>query len=297
MTTPPFRSVERVWDEPTPGVARAVLLLCWGLLVGGMGAGPAFGQTADPGEEPGLIERYREARYETLARRYLQQQEGRYPVLPPRWLPTPTDSLSPSTEKDAALAREPSFPLHDVRPVRHLERSWFQERFADTDWSFLGETPHHTFIDTSRTPALRARLQAQFGDPTRTLADRPLNKPPDRQTQFEYWFVLNDSIPVQVMDALGPKGRGLIVAVERPFREQLRALRDTLLAPLRHSRRAPYVDYYYDPRRERWYRTGYDGQSFFLEQISGTAVVPGRRARLDSVRTSRSVPPPDESSP
>jgi hypothetical protein len=252
-------------------------------------------QTPDDGDGAGLIERYQEARYEALARQQLRR-EGRLPIYPLQPLPTPTDSLYPTTREDEP-ARESSFPLHDVLLVRPLERSWFEERFADAAWAFLGETPQHTFLDTSRTPDLRARLQAHFGDPTRTLVDHPFTKPPTRQAQFEYWFVVNDSIPVQVMDTMGPKGRGLIVAAPRPFRNQLRALRATLLAPLWRSRRSPYVDYYYDDRRERWYRTGYDGQSFFLEQIPDTVVVSGRRAHLNTVRTFQSGPAPDERSP
>ncbi|MFB6273545.1 MAG: hypothetical protein ABEL51_11690 [Salinibacter sp.] len=272
-----------------------LLVVFGGLLLGIVGADPASAQSTDDGDEEGLLERYLEARHEALARRYLKQK-GRFPVLPPQPLPTPTDSLIPAAER-AASATENAFPLHDVRPVRQMERGWFQERFAGTEWAFLGETPGPTFLDTTRTLDLRGRLQAQFGDPTRTVADRPLTKPPDHRTQFEYWFVVNDSIPVQIMDPMGPKGRGLIVATERPLREQLRALRDTLLAPLRRSKRAPYADYYYDNRRERWYRTGYDGQSFFLEQIPGTAVVPGQRARLDTTHTPGPASPTDENSP
>jgi hypothetical protein len=181
--------------------------------------------------------------------------------------------------------------------VRHLERGWFQERFADVAWAFLGDTAERTFLDTTRTPALRARLQARFGPPTQTLADAPLDEPPTDQAQFEYWFVVNDSIPVRVMDVLGPKGRGLIVAADRASRERLRALRDTLLAPLRRAETAPHVDYYYDERRERWYRTGFDGQSFFLTPIRRGDIVPGRRPRLDAVRTSEAPASSSPSSP
>ena len=275
---------------------RVVRLLCVGFFVGGLlGAVPAAAQATDEAEEPSLIERYREARYRALARRHLRQQ-GQFPIYPPTPLPTPTDSLCPARpDRGGATAPAPSFPLHDVRPVRRLERSWFQQKFAGTDWSYLGDTAEYTFLDTTRTPTLRARLQAQFGDPTRTLADRPLEKPPEGRAQFEYWFVVNDSIPVQLMDPRGPKGRGLIVATERGYRDRLRALRDTLLAPLQRSEQAPHVDYYYDPRRERWYRTGYDGQSFFLEQIPSTRVVPGQRAYLDTARTS--APSSDGNSP
>ncbi len=278
-------------------VGPVVLLVGWVLLVGSVESVPAAAQTAGRDDEDGLAERYRKARLETLARRYLQR-EGGLPVYSPEHLPTPTDTLaSTGSSRSAATADEPSFVLRDVRSVRRLEQGWFQQRFADTEWAFLGETRRHTFLDTTRTVDLRARLQAQFGDPTRTLADSPLEKPPGERPQFEYWFVVNDSIPVQVMDAEGPTGRGLILTVERRYRDQLPALRDALLAPLRDSEPAPYLDYYYDDRRERWYRTGFDGQAFVHEQISGTAVVPGQRARLDTVQTSESSPSSGDSSP
>ena len=276
-------------DTGHSAAGRVLLSLCLGLLAGSLlGPVSAVAQTTGEAEATSLIDRYREARYQTLARQHLQR-EGQFPVYPPERLPIPTDSLRPARpDRGSTTPQAPSFPLHHVRPVQRLERNWFQQKFAGTDWSYLGNTAEYTFLDTTRTLHLRARMQAQFGDPTRTLADRPLEKPPKNRTQFEYWFVVNDSIPVQIMDPMGPKGRGLIVAVEQAYRDRLRALRDTLLAPLQRSERAPHVDYYYDPRRERWYRTGYDGQSFFLEQIPSTRVVPGQRAYLDTARTPRS---------
>ena len=265
------------------GALCAVCLVGWALLTIG-GAGRATAQTT--GGDGSLIERYQDERYRALARRHLRQM-GTWPVHPPVQIPTPTDSLRLDRPAPSSpTAQPPSFPLDDVRPVRHLERGWFRERFAEAEGSFLGETADHTFLDTTRTPVLRGRLQAEFGDPTQTLADAPLADPPTDRPQFEYWFVVNDSIPVQVTDGRGPQGRGLIMAADRAYRDQLRGLRDTLLAPLRDERTAPHVDYYYDERRERWYRTGYDGRSFFLTPISRGAIVPGRRPRLDTVRTS-----------
>ncbi|WP_263784710.1 hypothetical protein [Salinibacter grassmerensis] len=276
------------------GALCAVYLLGWAFLTMGL-AGPAAAQTT--GGDESLIERYQDERYRALARRHLRR-EGTWPTHPPMAIPTPTDSLRlvrPTSAPPAA--QSPTFPLEDVRPVRHLERGWFRERFADAEWSFLGDTSDHTFLDTTRTPALRARLQAEFGDPTQTLADAPLDDPPTDRPQFEYWFVVNDSIPVQVTDGRGPQGRGLIVAADRAYRDQLRGLRDTLLAPLRNVGTAPHVDYYYDERRERWYRAGFDGQSFFLTPISRGDIVPGRRPRLDTVRTSKASASSRPSSP
>jgi hypothetical protein len=114
--------------------------------------------------------------------------------------------------------------------------------------------------------------------------------------QFAYWFVVNDSIPVRVTDERGPTGRGLIVSTDRAYRDRLVALRAALLDPLRREESAPYVDYYYDDATRRWYRVGYDGRSFFRERISRFDILPGRRPRLDTVRTAPASPePPDPS--
>jgi hypothetical protein len=280
-----------------------VLVMGWGVLWAvGLGTVPATGQTTDDdretADEAGLIERYQEARLRVLVRRHLRQRGRRLPVSPLKSLPMPTDSLFATRAGEGGVASDdPSFPLDDVRLVRRQDKSRFQDRFADTNWAFLGETPGHAFLDTARTSDLRARLQEAFGAPTRTLADTSLKKPPVEPSQFEYWFVVNDSVPVQLMDPNGPTGRGLIISAKRSHRSQLRSLRDTLLAPLRRVDRAPHVDHYYDGRRERWYRTGFDGRSFFLEQIPEDDVVPGQRADLDTVRTSESAPVPDEGSP
>ncbi|WP_103027480.1 hypothetical protein [Salinibacter altiplanensis] len=292
MNHPPGRHPQ---NSLLSGVMCAVCVLGWGLSGAAGLVGPAAAQTT--GAEGPLIERYQAERTRALARRHLRQQ-GRWPAHPPTRLPIPTDSLRlvrPASSSPAADA--PPFALDDVRPVRHLERSWFREQFADTEWAFLGAGADHTFLDTTRTPTLRARLQAEFGDPTQTLADAPLDDSLTGRPQFEYWFVVNDSIPVQVMDGRGPKGRGLVVAADRAYRDRLRGLRDALLASLREAGTAPHVDYYYDERRERWYRTGFDGRSFFLSPMSRGDIVPGRRPRLDTVHTSETPAASHSSTP
>jgi hypothetical protein len=117
----------------------------------------------------------------------------------------------------------------------------------------------------------------------------------DEPIQFEYWFVVNDSIPVRVSDVNGPVERGVIVSTDRAHREQLPALRAALFGPLRRAERAPYVDYYYEEETRRWYRVGYDGTRFFRERISRFDITPGRRPHLDSSRMESS--PRHEASP
>jgi len=238
--------------------------------------------------------RYRMARYQLLAQQVVAA--GPLRPRPPEPIPTAVDSLfggtaTPGPAPDTA-ATEPSFLVDDVRSVHHMERSWFRKHHGDTEWSFLGTGPRLTFLDTTYTRDLRARLQARFGAPTYTPAEVDLaarRRVPDSSRealpQFAYWFVVNDSIPVRVTDVNGPTGRGLIVSTERKHRDRLLPLRSALLGDLRRAERTPYVDYYYSDATRRWYRVGFDGRSFFRERISRFDIVRGRRPRLDTART------------
>jgi hypothetical protein len=270
------------------------------LLVEGGGLRRVQAQAPSDGRRDSLalVHQYRMARYRLLARRVAAA--GPLRTLPPEPIPTATDTLVGAPPPDTAAApptTDPSFSVEDVRAVHHLEKTWFRTRYGGTKWAFLGTGPRLSFLDTTYTRDLRARLQARFGPPTRTPADVNLDawrQTPDSSRdalpQFAYWFVVNDSIPVRVTDVEGPRGRGLIVSADRAYRDRLRALRTALLGSLRREERAPYVDYYYDEATRRWYRVGFDGQAFFRERISRFDIVRGRRPRLDTVRTAPAAP-------
>lgn len=263
------------------------------VLIGGLGLLILAVGTARPAPGQHILDRYRSARFFEEAHRVLEANGRTAYVLPPIHLRTAVDSLRPLAEPAPAPAEAERFPLAERRAVLRLERSWFRREFGDTKWAFLGASSYLTPLDTTFTRELRARLEAQFGPPTRTLADLSREEIVDEYIQFEYWFVVNDSIPARVMDVDGPYDRGLVVATDRRFREELPAFRDALLAPiLEASERAPYVDYFYDTEVETWYRTGYDGEDFFLEPIPRSRIVPGRRPWLDTTRATQ----PDERS-
>lgn len=265
-------------------------------LVGGLGLLILMlGVTQPASGQQHIIDRYLKARFLAKAHDVLATNGRLVQGLPPMRIPVAADSLRPAPPPDTAYQEENSFTVTERRVVRRLERPWFQKEFGDTKWSFLGASSYLTPLDTTFTRELRARLEAQFGAPTLTLADLGREDAPDEYIQFEYWFVVNDTIPAMVMDVHGPYDRGLIVATDRRFRDELQAFREALLAPVLHAdERAPYVDYFYDTEIEAWYRTGYDGVDFFLEPIRRSRVVEGRRPRLDSVQAAQPQAPPSE---
>jgi hypothetical protein len=241
-----------------------------------------------------LIRRYQAARHRLLARRMLDARPRPVPVRGPAWLPV-SDTLGLAVgpaHEPAPDRRARGFPVGDVRVVPHLGHGWFTERFEDTDWSYLGTSRALSLFDTTRTRELRARMQAQFGAPTRTLGDFESAEAREEagHPQFEYWFVVNGELPVIVSDVDGPRDRGVILATAARHRDSLKALRRALLAPIRAPERSAYADYYHEPETGRWYRTGFDGRAFFRERVYPYEIVPGRRAWVDPVTTDPAHP-------
>ncbi len=259
---PPFRS------------AAAALLLALAAATAPSVCAQASGDARRPAARAkagaALAERFRAAHARWRARRMRLEAAEPY---------APLDSAEAAAPPAAPPA--PAFEIRRVERVPRLVRPWFRKAFGDTRWAFLGRTSDLTPLDTTHTRALRARLQAHFGDPSQTMADGDPHAPRDDYTQFEYWFVVNGTVPVVVTDVAGPYDRGLVVATDRRYRADLRALRQALLGVLvDEPRRAPYVDYYYDDTADAWHRAGFDGTDFFVERVSRRTVLPGRRPWL-----------------
>lgn len=143
----------------------------------------------------------------------------------------------------------------------------FIERFRETYW--ISASPRGLPIDTVETRDLRGRLQYLFGKPTRNAdALRQENYSGSEYVQFEYWFVVNDSIPALILDIDGPFGRGLVLAGSEEHERILPLLKTDLSERLmRAPGPDPYVDYYHAFDRGSWYRTGYNGVDFFTVGI------------------------------
>jgi hypothetical protein len=246
-----------------------------------------MGVLAIPSQGQDLVERYRRARFrvmtqEFLARKGLEATPHTLEHIPSRadtvqqWL----NQLSRNARIAAWNRRQKVFEIEEWRLVRRFERAWFHNKFDQTLWAYLG-TEALLPLDTTYTRALRAQLEAYFGPPTQTITDLvnsgEHSEARDRFVQFEYWFVVNDSIPMVVMDVNGPLERGLIVSTDQRYRDILLAVREAFMKEfLKSSQRAPYVDYFYDARTMAWFYTGYDGSSFFMEPIGQPNLALGR---------------------
>jgi len=235
-----------------------------------------------------LVEEYKARRMKQVMAAYVAKNPARLP-------PAPLDPLTLSPEA-IALIGEPPEPeveplaeavvldtlpppfVSSVELITRATRARYRALFDSTQWAYLGSNDLTT-LDTMWTHALRPRFEAVHGPPTVTVAELPQERltAESGPIQFEYWFLLNGEIPLLVFDPSGPFGRGVVVATDYRYRDDLRRIREEVLLPVAESTlRAASVDYYFDPRRPAWYRTGFDGQRYFTTRIRQPALEHGR---------------------
>lgn len=229
-----------------------------------------------------LVEMYRTARFKAQAERVLSDYRAR--SMAPDHLEYPTDSLREwidlvfPREEHVTEPQTTALAVTSWDLIPKLGRDWFRKEFAEVRWAYIGSNSL-SVLDTTFTRDLRARLEAEFGSPTQTIADLDHSKSvrPAEYIQFEYWFVVNDSIPLMVMDVNGPFERGLVVASSHSYSNILPAVKQAFIERLSNSRKkAPYADYYYLPEQRMWFLAGFDGEKHYLERISKPDLKLGR---------------------
>ena len=240
----------------------------------------------NPASGQELVARFRNARLVKIADEWANRRGMHLEALPPAHLPTRGDTLAAWMVSRGPQPQllppppppPPPFTVDSVYVFGKLERVLFLNRFGNTRWAFM-QGRRREDIDTTSTADVRARLQAHFGDPTVTLAelDSVRGRAAEELIQFEYWMLVNDSIPVMVLDVNGPLTRGVVVATDARWRESLDAIRYGLLNPLfTDPRGQPYVDYFYQVDTATWYASGFDGATFFHRRIDRPDLKLGR---------------------
>lgn len=157
----------------------------------------------------------------------------------------------------------------ELLKVSRTDRQGFQGRFRNVQWTGAG-FEGSTVIDRLPTRELRARLQKVYGDPSQKLSDLidGNNFRPAHYIQFEYWFVINNEIPMMVLDIDGPFGNGLVFAGDSRFVDLMPEIKRTLSSKLMDiSELAEYEDHYYDINKRQWYLVRYMDGVFSNEEV------------------------------
>lgn len=145
----------------------------------------------------------------------------------------------------------------------------FSQQFSDIKWTGRGLN-QQTKLDERQTNEIRARLEAAFGEPTKTLEDLIDQEGfrPGKAIQFEYWFTVDDSIPMMILDWDGPFGRGLTFAGASKYIDLMPQIKRALSQKLMSVEAlGNFQDYYYSPERKQWFRVTYQDGNYTTEEI------------------------------
>lgn len=158
--------------------------------------------------------------------------------------------------------------------VDRSERAQFERMFAEISWTGQG-LYNATTIDRIPTVELRSRLQAVFGEPTQTIGDliNNSNFRPGKAVQFEYWFIIDDRIPLMLLDLDGPFENGLVYVGASRYIDMMPQVKRTLNRMLmnEYGELASFSDYFYSPERDQWYLVEYRDGEFNHEAIERPA--------------------------
>ncbi len=162
------------------------------------------------------------------------------------------------------------FQIPEFVKVELADAAAFQQRFRNIQWTGQG-FQGATAIDQIPAMELRARFQAAFGNPTKRIQDLAAS-PNFRMAeaiQYEYWFIINDEIPLIVLDVDGPFATGLVYAGPVTYIDYMPEIKRTLSSLLMSVQALePYMDYFYSPERNQWYEIKYDNGDFSTKEIS-----------------------------
>ena len=168
------------------------------------------------------------------------------------------------------LTARAQFEAPEIQKVSEDRRAWFMDKFQAIKWTGRG-LYDETELDDQQTNEIRARLQAQYGDPTQTIEDLIDQESfrPGKAIQFEYWFTVNDSIPMMVLDWDGPFGSGLTFVGASRYIDLMPQVKRTFARELLGIKElGNYQDYFYSPEREQWFNVKYQEGQYTTKEIS-----------------------------
>ena len=229
---------------------------------------------------------YAEARFQQQYLAFVSRHGSTVAPHPTEWLAVTSDTLT-----DWIRSRNPALftvKQEKEKPWSGQVESWtlvspderlaWLDRFSDVKWAYLGNN-YFTALDTVDTPEIRARMEGYFGIPTQTLVEQKPHSTGqiEEYVQFEYWFTINDSLPLVITDVDGPFDRGVLVEGDHRYRHMLYKMRQSLLAAMmRDEKPAAYMDYYFNIITGEWYRSGFDGVNYVLRHIRAPNLARGR---------------------
>ena len=159
------------------------------------------------------------------------------------------------------------FEEPEIVKVSAEDAKAFQERFADIKWT--GQGFNYNSLDRIPAIEIRAKLERVYGEPTKTIENVMGNGKfrAGKAIQFEYWFIVNGEMPMMVLDLDGPFADGLVYVGASRYVDLMPEVKRTLTRVVTEAKPKEYIDYFFSPEREQWYKVTYADGVYKKEEI------------------------------
>ncbi|MCG8373288.1 MAG: hypothetical protein MI700_07125 [Balneolales bacterium] len=159
------------------------------------------------------------------------------------------------------------FEEPEIIKVEAENAAEFLERFESIKWT--GQGFNYNSLDRIPAIEIRAKLESIYGAPTKTIenvmGDGKFRA--GKAIQFEYWFIVNGEIPMMILDLDGPFADGLVYVGASRFVDLMPEVKRTLTRAVTEADPKEYVDYFFSPEREQWYKVSYQNGEYKKEEI------------------------------
>lgn len=159
------------------------------------------------------------------------------------------------------------FEEPEIVKVEASDRAKFQSTFDEIKWT--GQGFNYNSLDRMPAIEIRAHLQGAFGDPTQTIEEivESGKYRAGKAIQFEYWFIIDGEIPMMVLDLDGPFENGLVYVGASRYIDLMPQVKRTLTRIVTETEPEEYVDYFYSPERDQWYKVSYANGKYSKEEV------------------------------
>ncbi len=159
------------------------------------------------------------------------------------------------------------FDEPNIVKVEASERAKFQSTFDEIKWT--GQGFNYNSLDRMPAIEIRAHLQGAFGNPTQTIEEivESGKYRAGKAIQFEYWFIIDDEVPMMILDLDGPFENGLVYVGASRYIDLMPQVKRTLTRLVTETNPEEYVDYFFSPERNQWYKVSYANGKYSKEEV------------------------------
>lgn len=190
------------------------------------------------------------------------------------------------------LPPPPPFTVEAFQAWKGDDRYNFLYIFREVHWkTILPE--YKTALDSLPTQQIRAKLQAQFGNPSVDVLNRfeKWGWKQEENVEFTYFLTVNDSIPLMISDINGPFEEGLVMVGNERDSTYFPLIKEVFSKRILDTNPVAYESFFrqtLDADNTRWVKATFDGETYRVVPVNSPLQKPPSNRREGNNHNNRS---------